>query len=272
MNCDVVQRRLLGVEDPAQPPEELAAHLTMCGSCRDWQSHLLHLEEHVPLLPVPASRGKSRMLRRLLRETVAKGDTVTATAAPTLSTSPLTASPAIVPLRNPCWVAAGLAAAVLLVIFGAWKAGKHEAPDKPVVPVAKAPPEPLVATLVRRDARLARAESPRERLEILADLAEDLHTEAYSLAEAATGDDLADLAKLYEQVLRDGIVRQAGLLSAAERSTVLKPIAARLAGAAKTLDRLAQRMPPEYVQPLVQMAAAARDVNSRLGQLQGELS
>ena len=65
MNCDIAQRRLMSIEDPAQVPADLRAHLASCGSCRDWQGHLVQLERHIPFLPVPVSRARSRFVRKL---------------------------------------------------------------------------------------------------------------------------------------------------------------------------------------------------------------
>ena len=45
MNCTIIQRRLLGAEDPAHPPDEVQTHLEGCTGCREWQTLLLQLEQ-----------------------------------------------------------------------------------------------------------------------------------------------------------------------------------------------------------------------------------
>jgi hypothetical protein len=68
MKCEIIQRRLLSIPDPERMPNHLRAHLAYCGACREWHDHLLLLERHIPLLPVPRSNGKRELMRRLLQE------------------------------------------------------------------------------------------------------------------------------------------------------------------------------------------------------------
>jgi hypothetical protein len=68
MRCEVVRLRLLSAENPAKAPADLRAHLARCEFCRDWHEDLCALEQHVPYLPVPNSRGKAKLLQRLLSE------------------------------------------------------------------------------------------------------------------------------------------------------------------------------------------------------------
>jgi len=41
MNCTILQRRLMSLENPRRPPPELQAHLTQCAGCRDWLRRLV---------------------------------------------------------------------------------------------------------------------------------------------------------------------------------------------------------------------------------------
>jgi hypothetical protein len=163
--------------------------------------------------------------------------------------------------------ALAIAAAVLLLL-GWWAVQPPAAPPPERPPTERPADDPLLAKLVRRDVQLARADTPRERLEILANLADDLHDESRALALAATGDGLEDLARLYEQVVRGGIVKQAEALPAAERRLLLRPIGRRLDGAAGATERLLRQVPPEYAPPLRAMVAAAREAYRRLRDLQ----
>jgi hypothetical protein len=134
-------------------------------------------------------------------------------------------------------------------------------------PPAVPPAQPLLASLLECDLLLARANSPRERLEILAELARDLHHESQLLAEAASEEDLTALAKLYVLVLRDGIWKQARSLPPSQRRTVLRPIAERLAQAAHGTDEKMHTVPRSKEPALQTIAEAARDLERRLDAL-----
>ncbi len=71
MNCKIVQRRLLSLLHPERVPANLRNHLMFCSACREWHNQLLLLEGHVRQLPVPASGGKARLVRRFLAEQAA---------------------------------------------------------------------------------------------------------------------------------------------------------------------------------------------------------
>src|SRR5882762_683821 len=127
MRCEVVQRRLMSIEDLTEVPADVRAHLAACTPCRDWQGQLVQLERHVPLLPVPKSRGKSRLLRKLEQQSVAKAATaVDAAAAEEHGGRPLYApwprEPAPPRARKLRWVAA-LAAAIAVTMLGSWLLG-----------------------------------------------------------------------------------------------------------------------------------------------------
>ncbi len=289
MRCEVVQRRLLGIEDPSQTSADVRAHLARCEACRDWQAQLVQLERHVPFLPVPRSRGKSDLLYRLVREGVAKsrerveecasgseaaqprelvGATEHPRPAPTRFNSlTLSLSRSLTLLRSHAPTLARIAALILLVVIAwwLWPSGRNN----PFAPNPHNPPapEPLLASLVQRDLRLAGATTPRERIQILADLAGDLHQETQTLTQEAAEEELAALAKLYEQVVYDGILKQAMALPANERRPILNPIADRLAQTATAVDRLVQEGPAKCTQPLHDIATVARKGNRQLATL-----
>jgi hypothetical protein len=68
MRCEVARSRLLAAVDSAKAPAEVRAHLIRCEFCRDWHEDLCTIEQHVQYVPVPESRGKAKLLRRLLHE------------------------------------------------------------------------------------------------------------------------------------------------------------------------------------------------------------
>jgi hypothetical protein len=265
MNCTFVQGRLLSLEDPSWVPEELRCHLEFCDHCRDWHDQLLLLEQHVSQVPVPRSRAKSRFLRQFLQESSKEvaPQSVPAersSARPRLLPLPLPAVPAVGPRLSR---AAGLAAAVVLIVLGWWIFSQRTSVSEPAPSAVKAGADPLLASLVQRDIRLATAHTPRERLEILADMAQELQDTTRTLAQAVSGEQLQGLASLYDQLVREGIVKQAQALPAGERP-MLRPLADRFARTAHTFEQLGQKLPATLSGPLQTVVAAAREGNRHL--------
>ncbi len=212
MNCEVCQRRLLATRDPASPGPELRAHLADCPACRQWQRRLLRLEAHIPLLPVPRSHAKERLLDQLF------GEPEPAPAPP----------PPVLKPRAPWWrsphvvrrVAGAAAAAVLLVcglLLGVLLQRGGGTPDNDALPPEV--DQDLVARLADADVRLAEADTPRQRAEALADMAEALRQQRQAVRRAGDGgEETGELARLHERV-----VARARALPAAERRQVAAP-------------------------------------------------
>jgi hypothetical protein len=251
MRCENLQQYVLGLEDPTRLPAQARAHLKDCADCRDRYRRLLEIERQVALLPVPASLSREDFLDELR-----------------------SATPAVL-MRLRRWVthvrparaAVGLAAAVLVMIGGWWltHGGGEKFPDRPAVAaVPRHVPYPLLANLMQRDLVLAAARTPEERVRTLADLADDLHGETQVLAPLAPEQDLRALAQLYEEVINDGIVKQAQNLPGTERRRVLDPIAKRLALAGQEAARWAGEVPAASGEPLQAMAAVARAGSAKL--------
>jgi hypothetical protein len=266
MTCDTCQRRLLASERPDAPKGSIARHLAHCPACRAYQRQLLRIERHVPLLPVPRSRGKKRLLEQLLGKRQA---------APRPAAQPLPGRPRGLALR-----VAGVAAAVLLLAGGVYlgillshATNDGQAPQArgPLQDAPKVAPnkQPLVDHLVDYDARLAEADTPRKRVETLAELADALHRETHTLTPVAPAKDLQELANLYEKVIDGGVVPRARTLPAAERRAVLDPIREQLARAERDARALAQKTAASA--PLLQMAAAAQKGDRQLRDLMEEV-
>jgi hypothetical protein len=68
MKCTVVQRLLLSMANPECVPASVRGHLARCAACREWHNQLVLLERHIPLLPIPASNGKAKLMRHVLRD------------------------------------------------------------------------------------------------------------------------------------------------------------------------------------------------------------
>jgi hypothetical protein len=270
MNCHLVKRRLLSSSDPAEAPPDVRAHLAGCSCCRDWQRQLVQVERNIPLLPVPRSRGRDRLMQRFVP---APAQSPPAAAVPPL---PAASAPAKRPLRRTLvLIRLGAAAAALfliLVLGGRAVWPRHQLPANTSGPVPQpASPDPLLAGLVRHDLRLATAATPRERLAILADVADELLDPASALAAQMANPQLEALARLYGRVIDEGILKQARTLPAAERRSILSPIAERLARSARHIDRLVQKTPAEQSRSLQSIAGTAREGNRRLYGLVAEV-
>jgi hypothetical protein len=134
MRCEVVRLRLLSTLDPTQPPDELRAHLADCEFCRDWHNDLCLFERNIQYLPVPRTRGKARLLERLLNAhdksntssvsvrdtavTLPESTTVTVVDSPALpqgdsSDSPAPPRPRLLSFQG---LMSGLAAVILFVL------------------------------------------------------------------------------------------------------------------------------------------------------------
>jgi len=151
----------------------------------------------------------------------------------------------------------------------AWGLVLTPARERPVAVAPKKTPPPaphvLLADLLQHDVRLAKANSPRERIEELANMADRLHGTAQTLAADADAEDMARLAALYRRVVHDGVVKQAELkLPPDQRKQILDPIASRLAHTREEAERLAQVASPETASPWRALALAAREGSDKL--------
>jgi hypothetical protein len=129
----------------------------------------------------------------------------------------------------------------------------------------------LVTRLADLDVRLAEADTPRKRVEALADMAESLRQQGQALRRADDGaEEMGEVARLYEQVVREGVVARARQLPPAERRQVLDPIVRRLARAERESRRLAGRPDTPAPGPLLRIADAARQGDRELRDLMEE--
>jgi hypothetical protein len=256
MNCATIQRSLLSCERPDQPPVELRRHLAECDACRALQRRLVQLEEQLPLLPVPPSSGREAFLQR-----IRAGDAVADPAAgPTiwLQGKPLKE-------RGLQKLALALAMAAALAVFAlGWWAWPHQGTVSRNVAV-----DGVKARQQHRDQLLAAARTPRERVEILADLAGRLNQEAGQLAQAAKGEQLKVVAQFYREVVRKDLLEHARQLSQEERPAVLNQVAASMTTFESEAARLATEVAEANAVPLRDIALASRECSSQLRSLLG---
>ena len=210
------------------------------------------LLEHLPVLPPPTNK-KADVLEELH------------TAGTLISTLPdATEKPSS---RRILAYAGGIAAAVLVMI-GAWLALKPNG-NKPAP--LEAHRHPLLEKVIQRDRDLARAETPKQRLEILAVLADDLAAETRSLARVANPDELRELAGMYSKVVNDGIVPRASKIpqnsmTPDQKKALLTQMSRKLADTQAEVEKLSNEVPPESKPALKKIADSARDGQKKLAE------
>jgi hypothetical protein len=277
MNCQQCQRRLMGAEKPGFPDLAVQAHLAQCLLCRDLQRQLLFVESNVPRIPLPASDAKARLLQQILQ--------------PSAEPAPSPSRAVRLQLAGH-WREAGmgLAAAVVLVACGLWLGSAlsrtkpavtapadEQAKNPEMAPMSKPRPDPfnsakqpappssktLVAKVMECDLKLAQAQTPRERVEALAELANVLQRETALLSKSARPTELNKLASLYKQVIQDGVLPRARELPMEERKEVLPTVTAQLGHARREAEQLAKST-PRSAEAMQTIAFAARDGDLQL--------
>lgn len=253
MNCKSAQQQLLGLEDPSRPSTRLVEHLRQCSNCRAMLVRLQRLEDEVRALPTPspAAEAKAVCIERFLLQ-------------PMVSTLARRSGSAVAVKQRWRWTAA-LAASLALVTLLGWSLF---APRTKQELVRQSPPaDTFLASVVERQIQLSRSTNPSERIEALTGLANELSNQAQQLARVASGEDLGMLAKLYERVVRSGLIKQASQVPLLQREQLLKPIADELARCATRLEQLATEVPLGAEEPLRDIVSTAREGDRRLRQI-----
>ena len=117
--------------------------------------------------------------------------------------------------------------------------------------------------MLEYDLRLAETDSPRKRVETLADLADALSDEVKLLA----GKDSDRLAKLYGKVVHEGVVIRARGLAPAERLEVLPLLVKRLQRTQEQTGDFLQKLPRGQSEPFQAIALAAHAGQRELREL-----
>jgi hypothetical protein len=264
MNCVDFRNLLLAEEDAGRPSAVVRDHLEGCGDCRVWQRRLLQLERSVRLLPVPASDGKVKVAGLFRSEAAPRKEPVPLDGSGTAAfPEPIVTSETVrfglrklIP-RHRWYAAAGVAAAILVLVFDGFVLWNPHGP--PVKETKKeAARDPFLASLMERNLRLAEAESPKKRLEALADLADDLQSHTQKLIRQAQAKDLQQLAQLYDRVIREGITQSARDVPPAQRIQVFEPIVNRLTRATLDAEGMRTGIPADSAGALQLIASAAQ--------------
>jgi hypothetical protein len=300
MKCKEFKYFLLGCENPDQPPVDVKAHLASCSDCQDWQNRLALIEMNVPFLPVPETAARSELLRKILSQPAISTTSKTGAIGEKElkiedreSRMEKIPSPILGP-REPHpstqsrigvisffrkmepsarrFALGAVAAAILLVVFG-WSVIRT--PNGPTGSRDRVSPrtfDPLVASILHRDIRLAESDSAVDRFRALADLADDFSGEIKALAPLPEAKDvLDDLVKKYESVVKVGLVEMAGDLPGGERVHLLNEVADRLHKAGREVDELGDKLsaniPKASRESLRHMTEVAIEADNKLRDL-----
>jgi hypothetical protein len=276
MNCARLQQSVLASDRPEQPTLAFQQHLAQCPSCQAWHQLLVAAERDIPLLPVPASQARARFVQQLragepliassrLRETSAGNERQAPRSIWLEPRKPLVKERGLRKLA----VAFSLAAALAVFALGFWAWPRGEKASVQTDPIAAE----LKDRRQLRDQRLAVVQTPRERVKVLADIADTLHHELLALVRSADSERLTMLARFYGEVVRDGLLFHAGQVPAAERRN-LEAVAGQLRDTESELLRMlateANGISAVAAAPLQEVAQAARFGHDRLRALIGE--
>ncbi len=260
MNCQAIQNKILALPDPRHIPDTLRDHVVGCAGCRVWAEQVARLEgllEHLPTPPAPADK-KSALIDELAR-------------------GPIISKPFAVPAREPFasfWkrnaALVGALAAALLVAIGAWWAFTNKNDVKPEV--VRTPKDPFLDKIVQRDVALAKADSAAKKLQILSGLADDLSAEARSLARVASPEELQELAKHYDRVVNQALLKRVEELAPlaiplAELKAEFHALAGKLDETATETKKALGEVPPESKPALQRIVNVAEEGQKKLAKL-----
>lgn len=235
MNCTVIQRRLLAAEQPDQPAADIQSHLAECPVCRAFQRRLVQMERQIPLLPVPPSTAKAELLGRIL------GPSTASTLRPPLGERPnpwrstLAPGPKERGLRKMS-VAFALAATLLIFALGWWAWPHNTTTHHP--PISREQRD--AKRLEERLAKVFLGETPRERVQRLVDLAEEIHGEAKDMVDNT--ERLDQWARFYARIVSEHLLEQARQVPPAERPQLLEVVAKRLRDMESNASRLEHQL------------------------------
>jgi len=269
MNCAKSEHCLLSCERPEQPPTEVRRHLAQCPACRALQRRLVEVEQHLPRLPVPPAPGRAAFLARVRAGDIPaagpadtspkrqRGDGPVA-GAPGSCHRPAGSLPHTLKERALRKVALAFALAAALAAFAlGWWAWPHDSD-----PAGRSP---IAARQQQRDRLLAQAHTPRERVEVLAGLADRLQREARQLTLPTDGDQLRVVARFYREVVHDNLLEHARQLPPDERPAVLGTVAEQLNGVDSEVQRLlTNQVPDSSKESLRDIALASRESHDLL--------
>jgi hypothetical protein len=218
MNCTTFQHRLLGCERLGDPPAELQEHLSSCSECRAWQRKAISVENNLRSLPVPPSTGASAFVQDFLTDRALGPDGLPWWVQPHRRRGRRVGER----LRQRVALAFALAAGLAIFALGWWVWPHRGSPEGSQVAVR----DPAAQRRDQIQQKLAGTRTAGERVQKLAEFAEELHRSAQDVSTDATR--VAELAHFYTEVIRDHLLPDAAAIPVADRAALLGKIAERL--------------------------------------------
>lgn len=255
MNCQAVQNQILDLPDPRELTPALREHVSACAACVAWARQAARLEALVEQLPVPAAPGDKK---ELLIDGLMRGESFAV---------PAQRGAAVEFLHRNLSYVGGLAAAVLVLVGGyaLWPTRTTQVAAEP-----KPQKHPLLDKMVAGNTAMARADSTKKRLEVLGGMADDIATDTRGMARIASGTELRQMAGWYDDVVKEGMVKQADRLRGdltvfdGDKAQLLNGLADKLAADAVAAEKLSGEAPQDAQPALRRMAATARAAEQSL--------
>jgi hypothetical protein len=280
MTCETTRHRLLHCERPDRPPADVQPHLAECAACRAWQRRLTRVEQQLGEAPVPSSAPPADLMRQILQgppplpARSSDQNSLSGGGAPWWVAHP-NADRGLAPIvdrtrpdaarrlgdRGRQKVALAFALTLGLAVFSlCWGLCSHNPADKIATQVAQED------RATRFEMRYLLARTPKERVHLLADYADELQRTARGLADNPDTGDLRAVAALYSRIVRDRLPDDARALAREDRD-VVKTIVARLEAIESPLEQLSGQAAVAARAPLGDMAQATRYGRARLLEL-----
>jgi hypothetical protein len=242
MNCRTLRDGLLAALNPAKPGSAARRHLLGCADCRAWHARLVALEGDLRQLPVPpALDAKASLLHAIQQGPEQVAGVIRLI--PPVQTTPKERG-----LRKLA-ISVALVAALALFALG-YAVWPHHGDAV----------DPLAGRYAERDRRLAAAQSPKQRVQAIAGLSEEVRREALGKGDK---EQTAHLVKFYDHLVREDLPACARDLAEPQRSETIYQVIDQLREAEKEIDQLASDSGIRS-ESMVALAAAARDGQVRL--------
>jgi hypothetical protein len=252
MNCQSIQHLILASEHPDRLAPEVEQHLARCPACRKVQQSLLRIEADLSALPVPTSGGPVILFRTLVYPVIDTTGSGRYVPRPDRTRRLSEAS------RQKLALAFALAASLLVFAIGfwAWPRGLLSLEQRALADYTR-----------ERDQWLQKAQTPRQRVEALADFSDELIQRVLHTSDL---DRLGELATKYQRLVEKDLLEEAARIPAAERPELLHAVADRLAKTESEASRLAAAI-PRRAEHLKRIAGSARESDVRLRALAGPM-
>jgi hypothetical protein len=263
MKCSAAQTWLLGAKTTPDLPPAVLQHLRECLDCRLQHRRLLRLNQEARglLAPPEEPTARARFWAKFAE----------LPARPNLP--PPQSSGGRIHPKMIWYPVLGASAAALLIGLGV---GLLLAPPSKTAPLDLPPAvtqqpqtaddRQVVAQALQHDLRLARTTAADERFLALAGLAADLDKEAHRLADRGHMDELAQVAGLYDRVVRLGLVERSRALPEKQRPAVVSLVTGQLLESERAARRAADGSLPALGDQLRVLAVAARSGSRALSE------